>query len=320
MDKEFLIIGGTGSLGNALVKTLIEKYKYRGIRIYSRDEFKQWEMKDRLVAEYGDIINVSFLIGDVRDRVRLRRAMKGVNVVINAAAMKQVPACEYNPIEAVKTNIHGAENIIECALDQNVNFVMQVSTDKAVYPINLYGATKAVAEKLILHANAYTGGRGTKFSCSRYGNVLGSRGSIIPLFKKQIEEKKPITITDPEMTRFWITIEEAAQFIISMCYREEAGRIYIPKIPSCKITDIIKALTTNSMHNQAYNIIGIRQGEKLHETLISHEEGPFVESIVGYYIIHPYEVGHFDQTFNYSSNTPPFLSHKEVKECIDGLL
>jgi FlaA1/EpsC-like NDP-sugar epimerase len=249
-EKEILIIGGTGSLGKQITKTLIDKYKPKGIRIYSRDEFKQWGMKIEL-EDYIKKIPVSFLIGDIRDRDRLKRAMERVDVVFNAAAMKQVPACEENPLEACKTNVTGSQNVIDCALDCNVDRVMHISTDKAVEPVNLYGATKTVAEKLFIHSNVYSGNHGPKFSCCRYGNVINSRGSVIPLFQKQAEMFGEITITDINMTRFFITLERVAKFII------EAAA-----------TDLAKAVVPDAK----YRITGVRKGEKLHEILVTPQE------------------------------------------------
>lgn len=318
--KEILIIGGTGSLGKTITKELIHNHKPRGIRIYSRDEFKQWEMKkemqDTNYWKGNDGIGVSFLVGDVRDCKRLNRAMNGVDIVINAAAMKQVPACEYNPIEAVKTNIHGAENIIDCAIDNKVKNVMHISTDKAVEPINLYGATKTVAEKLFVHANVYTGDHGTKFSCCRYGNVLGSRGSIIPLFKEQIE-KGYVTITDPDMTRFWITLDQVAKFILNSICEMQGCEIFIPKMPSMLITELAKSLSKGK--DIDYKIIGMRQGEKLHECLVSKYESIYTKQYNDKYIINIFGVEQ-DEIFEYNSlkNTwnlsKEELSHILLKE------
>jgi UDP-N-acetylglucosamine 4,6-dehydratase/5-epimerase len=293
---EVLIIGGTGSLGKTITKLLKSKYKPRGIRIYSRDEFKQWEFKNELKA-LGLDDKVSFLIGDVRDKERLYRAMARVDLVINAAAMKQVPACEYNPIEAVKTNITGAHNIIECALDNNVRNVMHVSTDKAVYPVNLYGATKAVAEKLFIHSNVYSGGSyGTRFSCCRYGNVLGSRGSILPLFQQQAKQGE-ITITDKRMTRFWITLTQVAEFIITRCAFMEGGELFIPNMPSMNISALASALWPDAAQCE----VGVRQGEKLHECLITEEESLFTDITSTHYCI----------TQTQETNKPPFTLTSE---------
>lgn len=264
-NTEILILGGTGSLGNALIELLIPRYRPRGIRIYSRDEFKQYEMRNRIDKKFS--FPISYLIGDVRDKERLSRAMNNVDIVINCAAMKQVPACEDNPFEAVKTNIYGAQNIIDCAIDNNVKLVMHISTDKAVYPINLYGGTKLVAEKLFIDANTYTGGHGTMFSCCRYGNVIGSRGSIIPMFLKQKDEGA-LTITHKDMTRFWILLEDVAKFITDAIEITNGDDIFIPLMPSVKIFDLAKAIAPDTF----INYIGIRPGEKLHECLMTYEE------------------------------------------------
>lgn len=309
-DKEILITGGTGSLGKTITKLLLSKYKPHGIRIFSRDELKQWEFRNLLSYEgYED--GIAWLIGDVRDKNRLDRAMNGVDIVFNTAAMKQVPACEYNPMEAIKTNIHGAENIVDCAIDNKVSTVMHISTDKAIYPINLYGATKAVAEKLFLNANNYTGGHGTKFSVCRYGNVIGSRGSIVPLF---IEQSRTgcITITDERMTRFWITLEDVAQFIINACMITKGNEIFVPKMPSIKITDLVKAIDTDCKTK----IIGIRKGEKLHECLITEEESIYRFEGIDFYIIYPDNKVKLSEPFIYTSDKNTFLSIEEIKKRI----
>lgn len=305
-NSEILIIGGTGSLGKTITKILLSKYKPKGIRIFSRDELKQWELKQDL-AGYGG--NVSFLLGDVRDRKRLKRAMQGVDIVYNTAAMKQVPACEYNPLEAVKTNIIGAVNVIDCALDNDVKIVMHVSTDKAVYPINLYGATKTVAEKLFLNANIYNkGGKGTKFSCVRYGNVLGSRGSIIPLFKKQMAETGSITITDKGMTRFWIGLKTVAEFIIESAERTKGNEIYIPKMRTAKVVDLAKIIAPDAKIIQ----VGIRKGEKLHETLITYEESRHTYKQTEYFIVNENEE-YFGNPWTYTSNMSEYeMTRKEL--------
>jgi len=293
--KEVLITGGTGSLGKELLNQLLTRGNCRpkGIRIFSRDELKQWEMRQWISnINIGSAApGVSFLVGDIRDYDRLKMAMKGVDIVIHCAALKQVPSCEYNPIEAKKTNIDGAVNIIQAALDNDVEKVMNISTDKAVYPINLYGMTKAVAEKLFTQANVYAGNRKRPiFASCRYGNVIGSRGSIFPLFAKQIKKQGYITVTHKEMTRFFISLESVADFIIERLHHMEPGRTYIPKMPSAFILmvaeEFIKerqACGTIHSENDIYikhssmesciKEIGIRPGEKLHETLITKEEG-----------------------------------------------
>lgn len=225
---------------------------------------------------------IRFFIGDVRDKTRLRRAMDGVDVVIHAAALKQVPACEYNPIEAVKTNIDGTINLIDSAIDAEVEKVLLISTDKAVHPVNLYGATKMVAEKLIIQGNAYVGTRKTRFSCVRYGNVIGSRGSVIPLFREQ-KETGIITITDPRMTRFWITLDQGVKFVIDMLEKMQGGEIFIPKIPSMRLVDLVKAIAPEARQE----FIGIRPGEKLHEVLITEDEARHSVEYDFFYIIEP---------------------------------
>lgn len=269
INKEILITGGTGSLGKMLVKLLIkDKHVPKGIRIFSRDELKQWQMSGEIKEyqkEHGTQIPISYIIGDVREYESLFRAFTNVDIVINAAAMKQVPACEDNPLEAVMTNVNGVQNIIKAALACKVSKVMQVSTDKAVEPVNLYGATKAVAEKLMIHANVYTRNEKTIFSCCRYGNVLGSRGSIVPLFKQQIKENKDITITHKDMSRFWISLTAAAGFILQKIKYMQKGEIYIPIMKACYITDIVNYLS----RGYPIQYTGIRHGEKLHECLIS---------------------------------------------------
>lgn len=262
--KEIILLGGTGSLGTALVKKIKQmKLPVKGIRIFSRDEYKQWQMKKNLGDNSKD---VSFLIGDVRDVDRLKRAFAGVDIVINCAAMKHVGACELNPIEAVQTNIGGAKNIIEAALDCNVSNVLHVSTDKAVYPINLYGATKTVAEKLFLDSSIYRGSNyRTKFACVRYGNVFGSRGSLIEMILKS---DKPIPITDTKMTRFFITLDKVTDFIIDRISSMESGYMYIPEMESIEIGELINTLSPD---RETFKI-GIQQGEKLHECILSKDE------------------------------------------------
>lgn len=292
-DQEILITGGTGSLGKTITKLLLDKHHPRGIRIYSRDEYKQWLMQQ----EFSKYKNISYLIGDIRDEKRLSRAMKGVNIVFNAAAMKQVPACEYNPEESIKTNIYGAQNILNAAIDNSIDIVMHISTDKAVYPINIYGACKTVAEKLFMHGNVYSANR-TLFSVCRYGNVLGSRGSIIPLFREQAKTGI-ITITDKKMTRFLISLSDVAKFIIDNVCITTGAEIFIPKMPSMKITDIAQTVGPNCLFKE----IGIRQGEKLHECLITEEESVFVEEKENMYVIQPSEKEKNKIRWTYTSNT-----------------
>jgi UDP-N-acetylglucosamine 4,6-dehydratase len=262
-DLNVLVTGGTGSFGQKFIQVMLQEYKPRRLIVFSRDELKQHEMR---LAGF-DHESLRYFIGDVRDLTRLQRAFNKVDIVVHAAALKQVPACEYNPIEAVATNIDGARNVIEAALDQGVSRVIAMSTDKATAPINLYGATKLVSEKLFVQANAYSGQSGTRFSCIRYGNVVGSRGSVIPVFKEQAKTGQ-ITITDPRMTRFWITLEQGVRFVISCIERMYGGEVFVPKLPSMNILDLAKVIAPNC----EVSYIGIRPGEKLHESMISVDE------------------------------------------------
>jgi UDP-N-acetylglucosamine 4,6-dehydratase (inverting) len=277
-DKTILITGGTGSFGRTFLATLLREDNPRSVRIYSRGELLQYETEKLFPDD-----RIRFFIGDVRDKERLSRAMNGVEIVVHAAALKQVPACEYNPIEAVKTNINGTINIINAALDNNVDRVIALSTDKAVHPVNLYGSTKMVAEKLFVQGNSYTGGdRHTKFSCVRYGNVVGSRGSVVPLF---LEQKKSgrITITDERMTRFWLTLEEGVRFVRNCLPRMNGGEIFVPKIPSMKVTDLAHAIAPEA----DIDIIGIRPGEKIHEILLTDDEARHTKEYDTYFVIEP---------------------------------
>jgi len=276
-NQTILLTGGTGSFGKHFCSLMIDKYKPRVIRVYSRDELKQHEMRQHFGEDY-----IRYFIGDVRDADRLRRAMEGVDIVIHAAALKQVPACEYNPLEAVKTNIHGAQNVIDAAIDVGISKVIALSTDKAVNPVNLYGATKLCADKIIIQGNAYAGQRGTRFSCVRYGNVIGSRGSVIPLFKNQRKSGK-ITITDRRMTRFWLTLDQAVELVVNAFSHMQGGEIFVPRIPSMKIMDLAKAVAPEC----EIEVIGIRPGEKLHEALITEEEGRNTVAYNGMYVVMP---------------------------------
>nr|WP_278245844.1 UDP-N-acetylglucosamine 4,6-dehydratase (inverting) [Clostridium botulinum] len=243
-NKTILVTGGTGSFGNKFIEMLLNEFNPKKVIIYSRDEFKQDLMKKEFALKHGEKVGkLRFFIGDVRDKERLYRAFNGVDYVVHAAAMKQVPACEYNPFEAIKTNIHGAQNIIDAALDRGVKKVVALSTDKAVNPINLYGGTKLVSDKLFIAANAYSGENGTVFSVVRYGNVAGSRGSVIPFFKSLIENNtKELPITDFRMTRFWITLEQGVELVFKALEESKGGETYISKIPSFKVTDLAKAM------------------------------------------------------------------------------
>ena len=261
-DKTMLVTGGTGTFGHKFVEMVLTHHQPTALRIYSRGEKLQHDMSMQF-----DDSRLRFLIGDVRDKNRLTRAMDNVDIVVHAAALKQVPACEFNPIEAVRTNIEGAVNIIDASLDCGVQKVMAISTDKAAYPVCLYGATKMAAEKLFVHANAYAGGKDTCFSCVRYGNVIGSRGSVIPLFLQQ-KEKGVLTITDTRMTRFWICIDDGVGFVIKAIGMMKGGEIFVPRIPSMKVTELAEAIAPSAEKR----VTGIRPGERLHETLLTEEE------------------------------------------------
>jgi UDP-N-acetylglucosamine 4,6-dehydratase len=273
-----LITGGTGSFGQMFARILLQEYHPHKLIIFSRDELKQHDMRVNGFAQP----NIRFFLGDVRDTERLRRAMQGVDVVVHAAALKQVPACEYNPIEAVMTNINGAKNVIDAALDSGVHRVLALSTDKAVNPVNLYGATKLVAEKLFVQANAYSGRGPTRFSCVRYGNVVGSRGSVIPLFLQQRKSGK-ITVTDPNMTRFWLTLDQGVHFVIRAIERMVGGEVFVPKIPSMRMLHLVEAIAPGCEVEQ----IGIRPGEKLHEVLLSEDEARSAVELDDMFVIAP---------------------------------
>jgi len=279
-DKTILITGGTGSFGKQLIKIVLSHYKPNKIIVFSRDELKQYEMRSEFSDNSGRYIR--YFIGDVRDKDRLYRAFDGVDIVIHAAALKQVPAAEYNPIEAIKTNIMGAINIIDVAIDCNVEKVIALSTDKAANPINLYGATKLCSDKLFVAANSYHGSHPTRFSVVRYGNVVGSRGSVIPFFFKMREAGK-IPITDKRMTRFWITLEQGVQFVLQNLERMQGGEIFVPKIPSMNIMDLARAIAPDC----EYEFVGIRPGEKLHEVMVPEDDARQALEFAGYFIIQP---------------------------------
>jgi UDP-N-acetylglucosamine 4,6-dehydratase len=262
-EMSVLVTGGTGSFGNKFVEIMLERYHPKRLVIFSRDELKQSEM----MARFNHHKDLRFFVGDVRDKDRLERAMHGVDVVFHAAALKQIPSCEYNPFEAIQTNVIGTKNVIDAAIDQSVNRVVFVSTDKAVNPINLYGATKLCAEKVAVQANAYGHPRGTVCTVVRYGNVIGSRGSVIPLFRAQRETGK-VTVTDPSMTRFWIRLEQGVEFAIRCAGIAQGGEIFVPKIPSMRMMDLVETIAPAC----EVEFIGIRPGEKLHEILISEDE------------------------------------------------
>ena len=304
-NKVILVTGGTGSFGKKFIEVMLKEYNPAKLVVFSRDEQKQHEMR-----QMGfDHPNLRYFIGDIRDSERLRRAFEGVDFVVHAAALKQVPACEYNPMEAVKTNILGSSNVIDAALDANVERVIALSTDKAVNPINLYGATKLAAEKLFVQSNAYAGGRATRFSCVRYGNVVGSRGSVVPVFLRQRGEGV-ITITDERMTRFWISLEQGVRFVIRCLEEMHGGEVFVPKIPSMKVVDLAHVVAPEA----EINVIGIRPGEKLHEVLISEDEARTVVELEDMYVVQPAEAMWFGREwqktgksiadeFRYVSNT-----------------
>ncbi|MBP3889434.1 MAG: UDP-N-acetylglucosamine 4,6-dehydratase (inverting) [Cellulosilyticum sp.] len=285
-NKSILITGGTGSFGKKFIEMIFKQYDPKRVIIYSRDEYKQFLVKNEFLHKLTEeqMSKLRFFIGDVRDKERLYRAFKGVDYVIHAAAMKQVPACEYNPFEAVKTNIHGAQNIIDAALDCGVKKVVALSTDKAVNPINLYGGTKLVSDKLFISANAYSGAEGTIFSVVRYGNVAGSRGSVIPFFKNLLEEgTECLPITDYRMTRFWITLEQGVELVFKALKDSRGGETYISKIPSFKITDLAMALNPGGDMKE----VGIREGEKLHECMITSDDSRTTYEYEEHYVIYP---------------------------------
>lgn len=275
-NKTILITGGTGSFGKKFTEKVLET-NVKKVIIFSRDELKQYEMKQEFKDE-----RLRFFIGDVRDKDRLYRAFDGVDYVIHAAAMKHVDACEYNPFEAVKTNINGAQNIIEAAIDKQVEKVIALSTDKAAAPINLYGATKLASDKLFVAGNSYAGDKKTRFAVVRYGNVVGSRGSVVPFFKK-IRATGRLPITDERMTRFWITLNQGVQFVFDSFERMQGGEIFIPKIPSMSIMDLAKAIAPEC----ELDIVGIRPGEKLHEVMITEDDARRTLEYDKYYVIQP---------------------------------
>lgn len=318
-NQVVLVTGGTGSFGKKFTKILLEEKQPKKIIIFSRDELKQHEMQ---VGGYNQE-NLRYFIGDIRDRERLVRAMHGVDIVVHAAALKQVPACEYNPMEAIKTNIMGTANVVEAALDAGVKKVLMVSTDKAVSPANLYGATKLAGEKLTIQSNAYAGGSATRFSCVRYGNVVGSRGSIVPLFLKQRAGGR-ITVTDERMTRFWLSLEQGVRFVIDCIEQMEGGEVFVPKIPSTKVTDLAHAIAPQAQ----IDTIGIRPGEKLHEMLISEDEARHTVELDKMFVVQPAEATWFGYSwqakgkplkegFSYSSdNNSEWLDVNGIKKYI----
>ena len=277
-EQVVLVTGGTGSFGKKFLEVMLRDYHPQKLIIFSRDELKQHDMR----TMGFDHPSLRYFIGDVRDPQRLQRAFSGVTVVVHAAALKQVPACEYNPFEAVQTNIMGGRNVIDAAIDQGVRRVLALSTDKAVNPINLYGATKLCAEKMFVQANAYAGAQDTRFSCARYGNVVGSRGSVIPVFMEQRKRGK-ITITDSRMTRFWLTLEHGVRFVVGCIEQMQGGEIFVPKIPSMRLTDMAETIAPGC----EVECIGIRPGEKLHEVLVSEDEARNTVELDDMYVIQP---------------------------------
>ena len=296
-EKVVLITGGTGSFGKQFAGELLDHYDFKKIIILSRDEFKQDLMKKEFTAKYGQeaMKKLRFFIGDIRDKDRLMRAFRGVDIIIHAAAMKQVPACEYNPTEAIKTNIDGAMNIIDAALDAGVEKVVALSTDKAVNPINLYGGTKLVSDKLFVSANAYSGEYGTKFALVRYGNVSGSRGSVIPFFKDLVDRgETELPITDERMTRFWMTLDKAVRLVLMAVEKMTGGETFVYKNPSYRVPDICKAMAPEA----TMKIIGIREGEKIHEVMITKDDSRSTYDYGDYYIIYPnFEWFNFEKSF-----------------------
>ncbi len=322
-NKSVLITGGTGSFGRKYARTLLDRYKLKRLVVYSRDELKQFEMQQELNAPC-----MRYFIGDVRDRVRLTEAMRGIDYVIHAAAMKQVPASEYNPMECIRTNIYGAENVISAALDSDVERVIALSTDKAANPINLYGATKLASDKLFVAANNMAGSRRTAFSVVRYGNVAGSRGSVVPFFEKLIREgATSLPITDVDMTRFWITLQEGVDFVLKNFERMHGGEIFVPKLPSIRVVDLASAMAPNLPQE----IIGIRPGEKVHEIMCPSDDSHLTLEFDDHFVIRPsikfherghdYAVNRIGETgtpvkrgFEYNSGSNPhFLTLDEIR-------
>jgi len=322
-NKSILITGGTGSFGKQYVETILKRFKPKKIIIYSRDELKQFEMQQKFNAP-----EMRYFIGDVRDAERLSQAMRGADYVIHAAALKQVPAAEYNPMECVKTNIHGAQNVIKAAIENEVEKVIALSTDKAANPINLYGATKLVSDKLFVAANNITGGHRTRFSVVRYGNVVGSRGSVVPFFKKLITEgAKEIPVTDPRMSRFWISLQDGVNFVLRNFERMQGGEVFVPKIPSMRITDLAEAIAPG----MPVKVIGIRPGEKLHEIMVPADDSHLTLEFEEHYVIKPaisftYPIDYSTDVtgnkgslvapgFEYNSGTnPDFLTVEQLRE------
>ena len=309
-DKAVLVTGGTGSFGRHFVKTVLAQHRPKRLIVFSRDEAKQHDMAQDFTEEERKILR--FFIGDVRDCNRLEMAMREIDIVIHAAALKQVPAAEYNPFECIKTNVHGAENVVQAAIRTGVKQVMALSTDKAASPVNLYGASKLASDKIFVAANNLSGSVGTRFSVVRYGNVLGSRGSVVPFYQKLIaEDAASLPITDPRMTRFWITMDQGVRFVLSCLSMMRGGEIFIPKIPSMKVVDLATALAPDLLQE----VVGIRPGEKLHEVMITEDDSVSTVELSDRYVIEP-AISLFDRErqaadgskpvaegFRYASNT-----------------
>jgi UDP-N-acetylglucosamine 4,6-dehydratase len=322
-NKSILITGGTGSFGKRFSALLLKNYSPKKVIIYSRDELKQFEMQQQFTAPC-----MRFFIGDVRDKERLKSAMRDVDYVVHAAALKQVPAAEYNPNECIKTNIYGAQNVIDAAIETGVSRVIALSTDKAANPVNLYGATKLASDKLFVAANNMSGAKGPRFAVVRYGNVVGSRGSVVPFFHKLLNEGiSKLPVTHAEMTRFWITLDEGVEFVVQNFQRMQGGEIFVPKIPSIQILDLVESISGN----RDYEVVGIRPGEKLHEVMVPQEMAHHSLEFDDHYVITP-AIKFFDKTINYLQNklseigkpvaekfeyhsgtNPHFLSVKELK-------
>jgi UDP-N-acetylglucosamine 4,6-dehydratase/5-epimerase len=318
--KVVLVTGGTGSFGSRFVARLLAEHEPKTVRVFSRDELKQSEMQ----RVHADEDRLRYLVGDVRDLPRLIRASRGVDVIVHAAAMKQVPACEYNPFEAVQTNVVGAENVVSAAIENDVPLTVALSTDKAVNPVNLYGATKLCQEKIVVQGNAYAADSVARFACVRYGNVVGSRGSVIPLFKAQAETGV-LTLTDPQMTRFWITLDQAVDFVLDCMGRMGGGEVFVPKIPSMRVMDIAEALAPDAERR----VIGIRPGEKLHEVLVTEDESRHCIETDNSYVILPeywswpmreHEGVRLDTGFRYTSdNNDAWLTVDDLRDIAAGV-
>ena len=319
-EQVVLVTGGTGSFGKKFVEKMLRNYHPQKLIIFSRDELKQHDMR---VAGF-DHPSLRYFIGDVRDSQRLERAFAGVTVVVHAAALKQVPACEYNPFEAIQTNIMGGRNVIDAAINQGVRRILALSTDKAVNPINLYGATKLCAEKMFVQANAYSGAQDTRFGCARYGNVVGSRGSVVPIFLEQCKSGE-VTVTDPRMTRFWITLEQGVHFVVNCIENMHGGEIFVPKIPSMKLVDMALALAPGC----ETRYVGIRPGEKLHEVLVSEDEARNTLELDDMFVIQPAHAWWKQENwkdarplpdgFRYASdNNPHWMDSEELLGLVQG--